>query len=75
MSGWFLPQAIANKETVAITNFGRFYPKEVGAREYRNIQDPTGPLVPKPATTRVGFKPFKHFKDCVAEGRGAGRDP
>lgn len=58
---------MTNRETVTIPKFGKFEPFDSPAREYRNPK--TEEKVWKPATTRVKFRPFKHFKDCVAEGK------
>jgi len=62
-------QSVANKETVNIPKFGKFVPIETPARIYNNIQNPAGPKIHTPAKTMVKFRAFKHFKDCVAEGK------
>jgi nucleoid DNA-binding protein len=49
-----------------ISGFGKFAAREVPPMSYPNPQDPKGPRISKPATTRVKFTPLKHFKDCVA---------
>mmetsp|Transcript_42807 Transcript_42807/g.78282 ORF Transcript_42807/g.78282 Transcript_42807/m.78282 type:complete len:105 (-) Transcript_42807:308-622(-) len=63
-------QSVSKKETVIIPGFGKFVPAEVAERKYGNPQDHSKPKILKPATTRVKFRPFKHFKDCVAESKG-----
>lgn len=63
------PKSITKKQSVQIAGFGKFSAVDVPARLYTDPQKPTGPKISKPATTRVRFQPFKHFKDCVAEGK------
>ena len=63
------PKSITKKQSVNIAGFGKFSAVDIPARVYTNPQNPTGPRISKPATTRVKFQPFKHFKDCVAEGK------
>ena len=62
-------QSITKKQSVSIASFGKFTPVPVPARSYTNPQDPSGPGIMKPATTKVKFTPYKHLKDCVAEGK------
>ena len=61
------PQAVTNKETVSISGFGKFVPTMSAGRNYRNIQ--TGASVYKGPTMKVKFRPYKHFKECVEEGK------
>ena len=62
-------QSVTKKESVTIPGFGKFVAKEYPAREYINIQNPSGPKIMKEAGARVKFTPFTHFKTCVAEGK------
>ena len=64
-----LYQSVANRDIVTIPKFGKFVTLEVDSRTYLNPSNPTGPKVHKPPTTFVKFRPFKHFKECVAEGK------
>ncbi|KAL9182612.1 hypothetical protein ACHAXT_013264 [Thalassiosira profunda] len=60
-------EAVTNKETVSISGFGKFVPTMSAGRNYRNIQ--TGASVYKGPTMKVKFRPYKHFKECVEEGK------
>ena len=61
-------QSVTKKETVTIPGFGKFEAVESPPRTYNSPLTGNIPLS-KPATTRVKFRPFTHFKECVAEGK------
>mmetsp|Transcript_15940 Transcript_15940/g.28713 ORF Transcript_15940/g.28713 Transcript_15940/m.28713 type:complete len:181 (+) Transcript_15940:66-608(+) len=65
-------ESVTKGETVSIPSFGKFVPVDFPARAHVDPSKPVGsPKVWKEATTRVKFRPFKHFKECVAEGKVA----
>ena len=56
--------AVASGETVNIMGFGKYFPRERGARMARNIQ--TGEPIEVAAKTVPAFKAGKNFRDVVA---------
>jgi nucleoid DNA-binding protein len=60
-------QAVAKKHTVSISNFGEFVPSTSPARMYNHPQ--LKKKIWKEEITRVKFRPFGNFKECVSGKR------
>lgn len=64
-----ITESVTNGQTVTIPGFGKFVSVNVRARAYNNPNNFDLPKILKPATRRVKFRPYKHFKDCVSKGK------
>jgi nucleoid DNA-binding protein len=60
-------KAVAKKHTVSISNFGKFEPITSPPRMYNHPQQKN--QVWKEEITRVKFRPFGNFKECVSGKR------
>ncbi len=56
-------EAVAQSESVTLSGFGTFEPRERKARKGRNPR--TGDAVPIPATTVPSFRPGSAFRSAV----------
>ena len=67
-----ITEALAARDSVTITGFGVFKPKDRPQREGRNPRD--GSTMTIAASTSVGFSPGAGLKNAVKAGNGGAAD-